>query len=365
MNKIYIKPVPRTSPFGITTKSSDTIRTFDRDGREVQLAAVKDRIKRHGAKQTRLCLPISNQTGRFIVFPEGLVENPYYKNKESIPSNWIEKSDYLRKTEKISYQQYYELKHDVEQGKYTTNRTDISNSKIKVSPTYFETLSREFYDGITVLDLSIPEDEIWYLAIKESAKNITSKFATSLEDSYEKPKALFYIADEAKEDAAEVNQYDMFDTAVANFTAIKNKLSATQRYQFAVVLQLVNTHAITDEKVTKMIREYVYKTQNVETSSQRLASKENLEKFHKYFNMLSNANTLVEFNLLYLIQEGLNQEVLRKRDNEYIWVPSGRDNGVESLGRWETLVKTLKDPKNFDILTELKDQIKARGVNFE
>ena len=166
--KIYIKPVPRTSVLGITTKSSDYIEGFDANGQKIMIPASRAAIKRNGAKVTTMSLPVSYQTGKFRVFDTTTkAPNPYYNSLEPIPSNWLANESMLRKSEYITWQMYYELKHNVVPNTYTQDRHmfDRQQDRKAISPVtnapyhYLETLGKAFYDGITILDLEIAEDE--------------------------------------------------------------------------------------------------------------------------------------------------------------------------------------------------------------
>mgnify|MGYP006323799487 CR=1 FL=1 len=372
--KIYIKPVPRTSVLGITTKSSDYIEGFDKNGQKTMVPATRAAIKRNGAKVTTMALPVSWETNKFKVFDTTTkAENPYYNTEEPIPSNWLASESMLRKSPHITWQMYYELKHNALPNTYTQDRhffdrqqdrkhrSDITGSNYH----YLEALGKSFYDGITILNLEIPEDEIWYLAFKESAKSVDSKFATNIEDAQTKPNALFYIVDEQLEDAQVLNEFALEDEAMAKFNELKTKFTPISRYQFAVLLDLTTTHAISDEKITTSIRGYLTKGQKRDTQAQRHESEKIYKTFLRFYDEFVDANKRADFNALYLIKEGVNREVLRKRENEYWWIPKGENNQAENLGRETSLLKKLKDRKNSDIVAELKDQIISKGVTFE
>lgn len=368
--KIYIKPVPRTSVLGVTTKQVDYIDGYDANGNKMQIAATKAPIKRFSTKVTNMGLPVSWETGKFRVFDTTTkADNPYYgdKNDLDIPSQWLNQETMLRKTPYITWQMYYELKHNVAPNTYTQERHsyDKTQHRGKSQWSYLETLSKGFYDGITVLDLDIPEDEIWYLAFKLSANNVMSKFAINIEDAQNKPNALFYIVDEDVEDAQVVSEYDLEDQAMAKYYEIKTKLGKDVRYQLAVLLDLTTTHAISDDKVLTLLRNYLTKGSRRETAAQRAESKIIYSKFLKYYDDYVDATRRAEFNARYLLKEGVNREVIRKKENEYLWLPNGEMNAPENLGREETVIKKLKDKKNADIVAELKEQIMAKGVTFE
>lgn len=365
--KIYIKPVPRTSVLGITTKSSDYIEGFDKNGQKTMIPATRAAIKRNGAKVTTMALPVSWETNKFKVFDTTTkADNPYFNSEEPIPSNWLQNEPMLRKSQYITWQMFYELKHNVLPNTYTQDRHFFDRQQDrKQKYNYLESLSKSFYDGITILDLDLAEDEIWYLAFKESAKSVDSKFAINIEDAQNKPHALFYIVDEQLEDAQVLNEFALEDEAMAKFNELKTKFTPISRYQFAVLLDLTTTHAISDEKITTLIRSYLTKGQKRETTAQRHESEKIYKTFLRYYDEFVDANKRADFNARYLIKEGVNREVLRKKENEYVWLPKGENNTPESLGREESLMKKLKDRKNADIVAELKDQIISKGVTFE
>ena len=366
--KIYLRPAPRTSSQGLTTKSVDTVSSRDMiNDTGVTYQAQRSTIKRGQAKNTIMSLPVSGLTGNFIVFGQDLVDNPYHKSKIAVPSEWLDKESYLRNTPMITQQMFYELKHNAVPNTYNVKRNDftVATGRRPELVTYFEKISRPFYDGLNVLDTSNPIDEIWYLAIKESAKNITSKFASSIEEMYERPNCAFYIVDEAIEDAMEVNQYELYDATIGKISELNSKFTAKVRYQLAVVLDLVNTHTLSDDKIKKVLRDYVKRAEDTSNNAKKEQSQNILKSFNRYFDMYSDANYRIEFNTIYLVKECQNQGILIKKENEFIWIPSGENSIAESLGRWESLLKKLQDKKNVDILTELKEQLQRKGITFE
>ena len=355
--KVYLKPVPRTSAQGVTTKDTDIIYYTDKNGHRHSEYARKNYIKRGGATQTRRWLPKSYESGKIIIWSKDPVDNPYFNNSESIPSAWVDKADYIRKAPKLSEQEFYELKHNVSPNTYTERGNNFESllKDTNVKPTYLEGVNKLFFDGITIFDTENPDDELFLKAIRESSKYGSSKYANSLADIKNKDNPEFYIVDEEAESKQDVNA-DLIEMGTyANLNKLITGASAADRYKFATILKLSDFHLISDEKITKLLIEYIKSP----------ASKYDREKCYELFNSIFKEYVELEsrekFELKYMIQEGLNRSIIFKKENEYMFSESDKLEPIV-LSRIDTTIHNLSMKKNADLVKKVQIRLKECGV---
>jgi hypothetical protein len=106
--------------------------------------------------------------------------------KSKLSTQW----EYLSDKQQITRQEFLEFKHGRSPGYYTA---EAPLKKLKGEPaTYMELYKKRLNDGLTVLDLAIPEDEVFYWACMGYHKYIAPSKKSWL--SHARPYATHYLS---------------------------------------------------------------------------------------------------------------------------------------------------------------------------
>lgn len=352
--KLYIRPVPRTSPVGVTTKHNDIV-SFD-DGSE--FSAQKSKLKRNGAED-KLTVPHNGR--KFIVWDDEPQANPYYGDKTmNIPSNWIDHKDLILKSENLPDQMLAEIKYNVPKG-FLTDKLFLyspgTRRNYEKEPlTFIEDIRTTFSENTNVFDTENERtglrDYIWIKAIqKTSREKKSSIFANSLEQLPERPKAMYYIYEEEKEVTAKLNESVQETKARYYLYPVLEEWNDLQRYKLAVMLDLNVDQSMSPKKVKELLNDYIVKpNKNV---------KVNYSLFIKSIDMYNDKTKNEIFEHEFLIKELVKNRILNKSKStpDYTYFKDGNYYPIGDI----SVLKSLNKKENKDLLDELKQQLKDKG----
>jgi hypothetical protein len=276
------------------------------------------------------------------------VENPYkdsdkpYKSKE-----W---EAILKDADKITKQTELEYKHGRNPGFYTNQiQLDASNRSYKDrldEIPYFQTstASINLNDGVTVLDMSIPREEVLYYNMK-AADSIANSFAElssrtkffiSIEDETAKAKQ----SKKRKENIALGRLetiYDINDGTVINFCKLVGGTPSTRR-------ELTETQAYNE------LDAFIKKNETQATQ---------FNNVHKMYT-----KDIVKFNVKVKLWNFLDARMISKIANSFQWEPPRDEDGVQrATVKWDResdILEYLEDPRFQAEQELLEKQYKAR-----
>lgn len=339
--KVYVRPVPRNSVQGRHLLTNNA-------GKKLGYTKAK------GAATTLTILPNPN-TGKLNLPFGQRMENPYFANTEDeidpiLTNEWVQNGVWKRN--QISKQEYFEIKHGRSPGFYAFDnlgerKSFGRGSKSGDEQTYLQRLRRKFIDGRNELNLSIPEDEIWYEYIMHGS----SIFARSKAEIIDKPHAKFYIShiDEDQTEKAMKNER-LLEAQSKLYSLFTNHPQETWTW-IASKLRLIKGDTPAAQ-VKNVLTEYV----NEEHERDFKRQLEAIEAI----NMLDTPDGKERLQNIHFLRLLVNKKVVNDRLDRYTW-NSQKGSNREIIGKSENeALEFLMNPENDDYVEKLTAELKNR-----
>lgn len=353
MSIIYIMPTPSVSPYGVTDNKSKKKLVFEGKNdtemsKTIEIDTTYNVRKNFSNPTFTTSISVDTTNKKYNIFSDEKMANPYFKKPSELPSNWSNSN--IEKSEYISEQDYYEMKHNVAPGTYITTLNDMLNPSI--NRTKFMNFRMSFSEiNVTILDTSKPEDELTYLAILKSGKSYSSVFANSLQDFYTtNTNAKFYIADIAQETEAKIRYERQKINLMALVNTVLESFTDEKLYKLCVLLDIVNIKSTRVEYESRFI-DLMNSTNTTEIVK---------DKFKRLYKMATTANLTDDYELEFVIKEALNKRVLIASPEAYLWMSQKGNNRYEIAKTYDRLLKYFKDSKNKETYEMLKEELQTK-----
>lgn len=339
--KIYVRPVPRPSVQGRHTFTNKA-------GKKLGYTKAK------GAS-THFQIPSNPRTGKLNLPFDEKLKNPWFAEKEEdispvLNTQWVNNGVWRKKI--ISKQEYFEIKHGREPGFYNydapTERNNYGRGTVNGKHlSYLQNLTRVFVDGENLLDLSNPDDEIWY----EYIMGGSSLFAKSQREIIDKPFAKFYIShvDEAETEKAHKNETALKAQAILwkLFTEHPSEIWTWVAFKLRITKSTLTTDAIKN-----LLTDYITEKHEALVKRQ-LALIETVEA-------LSTPKGKAELQNVYFLRQLVNKRILSDKLDRYIWT-SQKGSNLEKIGNSEKeALLFLENPENEDFVEMLNTELRSR-----
>lgn len=283
------------------------------------------------------------KSGKLNTGLDKIVENPFYELPDKLPSEW--RNSGIDKKQKISKQEYFEIKMNKPAGFLTSESRPLFENKIGKGLTYLQRFFKSFYET-TVLDLDIVEEELTYYLLLQSHPD---KCANSEEDKT--PFSRAYISQVNEDEVKVGKRNEIIENAVYKLVKLKNEQSESIIRKFATILEIIKGD-VAFEKVKNSLSDFI----NQKTNKQL----EKIEKFNNLFKLLEDAKGLETFEAKFLLQYSINNRVISDYQGKYIW-SSKKGTNLELLGRsYQEALSWLLDIDNRNYREELEDELKAK-----
>jgi len=296
-------------------------------------------------KSGGFCFAVSmnTKTKKLNTGLDKMVENPFYKLPDSIPSEW--RNSKIEEKEKISKQEYFEIKMNKPAGFLNSDTRKPFEHLPGKNLTYLQDFKKLFYDT-TVLDLDLVEDELTYHLLLQAHPD---KCASS-EDELT-PFSRIYISKVNEDDIKISKKNDIIEDAIYKVVKLKQEQSESVIRKFATILEIIKGD-LALEKVKNSISDYV-KLQNSKQF-------ERIEKFDKLYAQTQDAKGMEIFEGKFLLQYAINNRVISDYQGKYIWA-SKKGTSLELLGRsYQEALAWIIDIDNRNYREELEDELKAK-----
>ena len=283
------------------------------------------------------------KAGRLNTGLDKIIENPFFELPNKLPSEW--RNSGIEKKEKISKQEYFEIKMNKPAGFLTSESRPLFENKIGKGLTYLQKFFKSFYDT-TILDLDVVEDELTYWLLLQSHPD---KCANSEDEKT--PFSRAYISQVNEDDVKVGKRNEIIEDAVYKLVKLKNEQSESIIRKFATILEIIKGDVALD-KVKNSLSDYI----NQKTSKQF----EKIENFNKLFKLLEDIKGMEVFEAKFLLQYAINNRVISDYQGKYIW-SSKKDSNLELIGRsYQEALSWLLDINNRNYREELENELKAK-----
>ena len=114
MSIIYIMPTPSVSPYGVTDNKSKKKLVFEGKNdtemsKTIEIDTTYNVRKNFSNPTFTTSISVDTTNKKYNIFSDEKMLNPYFKKQSELPSNWSNSN--IDKSEYISEQDYYEMKH--------------------------------------------------------------------------------------------------------------------------------------------------------------------------------------------------------------------------------------------------------------
>lgn len=264
---------------------------------------------------------------------------------------WAEKIDtissvykHLEGKEKISYQDYFEVRLGLEPGTLTSVPKPIFDKKVALP--WIQKWYRDFKD-VTVLDLDDPEDEMTHHLLLHTSPD---KCANSFDEIT--PHSRMYISLVHEDEEKQVRRNEKIEEGIANLVDLKRTYSSDEMYKVAVVLNLAKG-SVNDTMVKNSLSTFI-----TEKSKSQI---DNIADFNEVYELFTgDVKQKEEFEAKYLLKELINNRIVSDYRGKYTWA-SKKNTNLELIGRSEAeALNFLLDIDNRGYREELVEELKAK-----
>jgi hypothetical protein len=372
--KVLISPMPRTSAQG---RHKQTYQTVDENG-VVTTTVNLNKTREYGTTVTYM-FPHNSNTNKLHTGLDKMVVNPFKGlDINDIIETYSPHSTHnltrIITQDKITKQTLIEIKHGVASDYYNSNmgytminmpsRIDdfdkgkgfLANFKLVLYPN-----TNRFTDETPRQELAI----ILLDALVEAGRIAKSK-AEGNSAVHE-----FYISEDGQAEMEFANKREKVEEAI--YMAYDLKLNSPQfkSYQFAIVLTDARNNSIykgqnTISRVKSSLSNYL--------QDRNKDQEKNIDKFVELYNLSKTPEGGEKVEVMYSIQQALNNNIIVNRDNSYIWNSKYDDRSVHDLSPSYNKVISffLKEYQAYNpkskaknYYSDLLQELKSKGVIFQ
>lgn len=327
MEQVIIKSIPRVTATKVSEFRNDS---SGKKLNRTKLGRCKDKIR----------ALYSEKTGRLLTGLSEYINNPYF-GKTDLPQEFM----YAKEKEQITRQEALEIKHGKPKGYYTDKPWTTTDGMKEENLTFFQKFKIAMNDGSTILDLTIPADEIAYYMLKASPFVAASM---KQEDRIRKPKAEYYISDKNESIQEKYTKKQMYNDLIKKFG--DNKFTPAYQRKVAKALGLLKgeTSSMMDEAVYLLLDQYLEEGLKLKD--------ENLTEFSNAIKLTESAEGREELDAICLLDDLVNYRIVNENRGTFTWTAKRIDLGQ----RKSDAIDFLLDPKKQPERDELEKQLKAK-----
>jgi hypothetical protein len=376
--KVWVNPVERISPQG---RDRQYYVVVDKSGNPTTTMNMKKtREKNTGVIFT---FPFNKNNGKLHTGLSKLIVNPYYKMSLKdlmgllkIHSDYIPQLKDFLDSERVTHQQFLEIKHGMKPGEYNNDtgftmfNDDVDINKFDQGKGILAKLRLVLYDRPNSFSDDTIESELKIVmidALKDANRIASSK------DKANPVQHQFYVSEDNEEETNHAKKRDIIEAAIFKLVKLKIESPDFKAYQFAVILRTKENQTLvigesSAEKVKAVLSDYVS-----DNNSHQI---EHISRFTKLWDLSVTPEGADKVMVYYTIQQAINTGVISYRNNEYFWLSKSGTPDMYDLGNsFETIsnfyLKEMNTPvpkgnkTNTNYYKELVDEIKAKGIKFE
>lgn len=280
--------------------------------------------------------------------------NPYYSESEEaamelgLPNAWIDKGVYKRK--KITRQEYLEIKHHREPGFYTSiSPKPVTLGREKgFKPTFLQSFIYMLNDGLTVLDLDDPRDEIMYYLAIQSPK---------IANSFEEIGAFtdFYIAKVNESEERKATKRRQSRKATAALVDLIDTKGINVARKVAVVLKLIKG-VVSNEALENTLDDFINQAEDRKKS-------QNIQKFMDVYELLGSKAGKERLDAMFILQNALNERIITQSRGRHTWHLAPSEE-LQLLGNTkDEAINHILDPEFKKYKQQIVEQIQQKQAS--
>lgn len=337
---MFVSPVPRVASQG---RDKQTFTIIDPKTKETTVTKAMNKTREIGTSVT-LKFPLDVGQNKFVTGLDELIPNPILElevedvlSTYALNPSWQALLPKLVKQTKIARQTWFEILDNVDPDYYNCNAkggTMLSFSPaqlLKREPTFIEKFSIELFDRPNRFVDDTPRQRMAIQLIKNHNRIAKDKMTANPVEH------LFYISEENEAEMEKMRKDDIIDAAIAAKVDLQKKASEFVNYKVA---SLLTTHQ--DRPIVKgvMPADGVKQALNnyLRDKSHQM---ENIEKFNSVMELLSTPEGKQRFEVKYLVQQGLNSEVLSNRDGYLVWNTRSSEKNIYKWTDYDKFISFL------------------------
>lgn len=285
----------------------------------------------------------SLKTGRLTTGLDVLIENPFTQDEiKGFGEEW----QYLAKREKITRQDWLEVKHKRPKGFYTSEPWVKEKHGHAEGLTFMHKFKCNLNDGSTFLDLNNALDELAYYMLATNYKFCAPSYRAythGLADGKRFPYATHYIASEEEDEQ------------------IKHSYKTKRNKAFAAL----ESDEMTDEVLTQICKSlnwhkvsgklYNAVSEKIENAEMKSPAND-VEKFMDKVALLKDAKGRAELKAQADLQTFLDARIINSIKDTYTWISKGIVIGQRRSEAIEYILDEAKSPE----VKEMKKELKAK-----
>jgi hypothetical protein len=324
---LFVSPVPRVATQG---RDKQTFTIIDPKTRQTTVTKAMNKTREIGTSVT-LKFPLDVLQNRYVTGLDELIPNPFLGmeveevlSAHGLNPKWQELLPKLVGQTKISRQSYFEILDNVDPDHYTslakggTMLNFMPSQLLKKEATFIERYSIELFDRPNRFVDDTPRQRMAIQLIKNHNRIANDKLSANPVEH------LFYISEENEAEMERMRKDDIIDAAIARKVDLQNKAGDFVNYKVASLLTTYQDKPIVkgvmpQDGVKQAINNYL------RDKSHQMG---NIEKFNNIMELLTTAEGKQQFEIKYLIQQGMNSNVLDTRDGYLIWNSRSSDKNV-------------------------------------
>lgn len=285
----------------------------------------------------------SVKTGRLTTGLDVVIDNPFTKEDvKSLGDEW----KYLADRDKITRQEWLEVKHKRPKGYYTSEPWVKEKHGHGEDLTYMQKFKFDLNDGTTFLDLTNVLDELAYYMFVSNYKFCAPSYRAythGLSDGKRFPYATHYISSEEEDEQIKHSYKTKRNKA---FAALESEEMTDD--VLSQICNALNWHK-TSGKLYNAVSE---KIENAEMKTPG----NDVEKFMEKVALLKDAKGRAELKAQSDLQILLDNRIITASKDTYTWVAKGITIGQRRSEAIEYILDEAKSPE----VKEMKKQLKAK-----
>lgn len=316
---IWISPVPRQATQG---RDKQTFTSFNpKTGEQTDQRKLMHKTREIGTGY-RMSFRADMTKNKLHTGLEESVDNPFYNLDASdvmsdfgLDHSWSSELDKIVKQKLIKKQTYFEILDQREPGFYKSEMvsgnlfTYSKNKKATIASTFLEQFYVTLYDGPNRFTDETPRGRIAIQLFKVHDKVAPNK------QSINPTMHSFYISEENEAEMEKMRKQDVIDQAIYAKVKLFNEASELKLYQVASLClnsqsQPIVKGTASKDQVKQAINNYLDSGTNQLT---------NVGKFIEITDLLKEKENKLKFEVLYLVQQGINMNVLSMKDGYMLW----------------------------------------------